>query len=134
MGQATLVEMQIKEGQRLLDRLAREGVAVKAAAWVLESETGDWYLYLVTPLVTEDSGKRPAYRRVNEVIRAMEQEDGGMYPLEKKVVGPHDPIARDIVAHRRGRPGGPPIPFRGARLGDLGVEEAFVYPPLATRE
>jgi hypothetical protein len=44
MAQATMVEMQIKEGQRLLGRLAQEGVAVTAAAWVKESESGDWYL------------------------------------------------------------------------------------------
>jgi hypothetical protein len=45
MAQATLVEMQIKEGQTLLNRLAHEGIAVTAAGWVRESDSGDWYLY-----------------------------------------------------------------------------------------
>ena len=57
MAQETLVGMQFKEGRRLLDRLAREGVPVTAAAWVKESESGDWYLYLATPLVAEDGGE-----------------------------------------------------------------------------
>lgn len=133
MAQATLVEMQIKEGQRLIDRLTKEGVAVTAAAWVKESESGDWYLYLATPLVTDDGGKRPAYHRVNEVIRELQKEGFGMDPFAKKVIGPHDPIAADLVANRDGRPGGPPTSFRGSRLGDLAVEEAFIYPQPSTQ-
>jgi hypothetical protein len=35
----------------------------------------------------------------------------------KKMIGPHDPIAADLVANRDGRPGGPPTPFRGAGSG-----------------
>ena len=100
MAQATLVEMQINEGQRLIDRLAQEGIAVTAAAWVKESESGDWYLYLATPLVGEDGATRPAYRRVNTVIREMKKEGFWMDPVEIKVIGPHDPIAKDMVAHR----------------------------------
>jgi hypothetical protein len=129
MAQATLVEMQIKEGQILIERLALEGIAVTAAGWVKESDSGDWYLYLATPLVGEDGSTRSAYRRVNAVIRKMEEEGFGMDPFEKKVIGPHDPIARDMVAHRAARPGGPPTPFRGSRLGELAVEEAYIYPP-----
>jgi hypothetical protein len=134
MAQATLVEMQIQDGQRLIDRLAREGVPVTAAAWVKESESGDWYLYLATTLVSESGGKRPAYRRVNAVIREMQKEGFGMDQFEKKVISPHDPIAKDIVANRSGRPGGAPTLFRGSRLGELAVEEAYIYPPLPTPE
>jgi hypothetical protein len=124
--------MHIKEGQRLLDRLAENGVPVTAAAWVKETETGDWYLYLATPLVTDDGGKRPAYHRVNEVIRTLLKEGFGMDRFAKKVIGPHDPIAAGLVANRNSRPGGPLTQFRGSRLGDLAVEEAFIYPRPAT--
>ena len=134
MAQAPLVEMEINEGQRLLDRLAQTGVAVTAAAWLKESESGDWYLYLVTPLVGEDGANRPAYHRVNTVIRAMQEEGFALDPFAKKVIGPHDPIAKDMVANRGGRPGGPPTPFRGSRLGELAIEEAYLYPPPPTRE
>ena len=128
MAQATLVELEIKEGQRLVDRLLQDGVPVTAAAWVKESESGDWNLYLVTPLVSEGGRKRPAYHRVNLVIREMQKEGFGMEPFPKKVISPQDPIAKDILAHRRGRQGGPPTPFQGSRLGDLAVEEAYIYP------
>src|SRR3974377_793470 len=100
MAQASLVEMQLTEGQTLVDRLTYEGICITAAAWVKESDSGDWYLYLATPLVTEERGKKPAYQRVNAVIRKMEEEGFGMDPFAKKVIGPHDPIAKDIVARR----------------------------------
>jgi hypothetical protein len=128
MAEATLVNMQLTEGQRLIDRLAQNEVAVTAAAWVKESESGDWYLYLATPLVGEGGGKKAAYHRVNEVIREMQEEGFGMDPFAKKVIGPNDPIAKDLLTHRVGRPGGSPTTFRGNRLGDLAVEEAYIYP------
>jgi hypothetical protein len=134
MAEATLVDMELKEGQRLIDRLAQEGVVVTAAAWVKESESDDWYLYIVTPLVGEEGEKRTAYHRVNEVIREMQEEGFGMDPFAKKTIGPNDPIAKDLIAHREGRPGGSPIPFRGSRLGDLDIEEAYIYPRSPTPE
>jgi hypothetical protein len=134
MAQASLVEMQIKEGQTLLERLDHEGIAVTAAGWVKESESGDWYLYLATPLVGEDGATRPAYGRVNAVIRKMEEEGFRMDPFDKKVIGPHDPIAKALATHRQARPGGPPTRFRGSRLGELYVEEAYIYPPLPNPE
>ena len=129
MDQATLVEMQIDDGKRLIHRLIDEGIGVSAACWVKESESGWWYLYLATPLVGETGATRPAYRRVNDVIRALEKEGFGISPLEVKLIGPDDPIAKDVIAVRDRNPVRSPIWFRGNRLGELGVEEAYIYPP-----
>jgi hypothetical protein len=128
MAQGTLVEMQIKDGQRLIDRLADEGIPVSAAAWVKESEGGYWYLYLVTPLVPKEGGRKAAYGRVGPVIRAMQKEGGWIDPDEVKVISPHDPIAKDIVAQQHGRRLGVPIRYQGSRLGELAVDEAYIYP------
>ena len=133
MAQAMLVEMQIKDGQSLIDRLTREGVAVTAASWVNESESGDWYLYLATPLVRKDGATRRAYGRVNAVIREM-QKEGLWIDVDKKVIAPDDPIAKDLAANRRSRPAGPPNLFHGSRLGELDIEEAYIYPPPPTPE
>jgi hypothetical protein len=84
--------------------------------------------------VGEDGGERPAYHRINAVISEMQKEGFGMDPFAKKVIGPNDPIARDMLAQRGGRPGGPPTPFRGTRFGDLALEEAYIYPPPPTPE
>jgi hypothetical protein len=125
--------MQLVDGQTLIDRLTYEGIAVTAGAWVKESESGDWYLYLATPLVSADGGTRPAYRRINTVIRKMEKEGFGMDLLAIKVIGPHDPIATDMLAHRAG-PARTPTRFRGSRLGNLDIDEAYVYAPPPTPE
>lgn len=134
MAQGTLVEIEISEGQRFINRLAQAGITITAAAWVKESESGDWYLYLATPLVSEGGGKRSAYRAINDVMREMLREGFEMDPYAKKVVSLHDPIARDMIANRGNRPGGPPKLFRGSQLGNLAVEEAYIYPPMPTTE
>ena len=134
MAQATLVETQMKDGQRLLDRLRQEGIAVTAAGWVKESDSGDWYLYLATPLVGEDDVATPAYRRVLAVIREMEKEGFEMDPFEIKAIGPHDPIAKALTAQRDGRRARTPTWFGGSRLGELAVEAAYIYPPAANPE
>src|SRR5438874_2817397 len=110
MAQAALVEMQIKEGQTLIERLTHEGIELTAAAWVKESNGGDWYFYLATPLVGQDRATRAAYRCVNAVVREMEKEGFGMDPFARKLIGPHDPIALHMVAHR-GRLAGDPNRF-----------------------
>jgi len=108
---------------------------VTAASWVKESDSGDWYLYLATPLVGEDGATTPAYHRVNSVIREMQPEGFGMDPFEIKLIGTHDPIAKDLVAHRAPRPA--VLRYRrtaGSRFGELAVEEAFIYPRPPTPE
>jgi hypothetical protein len=130
MDQATLVEMQIADGRRLIDRLVREGISVTAAGWAKETESGQWYLYLATSLVGEDGATRAAYRRVNAVIDEMQKEGFSIDPFEIKVIGPDDSIARDMEAHRSGRQTTIPTRFRGHELGDLAIEEAFIYPPM----
>jgi hypothetical protein len=133
MAQATLVNTQIKDGQQLLERLSREKIPITAAGWVRETDSGDWYLYLATPLVGEDVGRKPAYHRVNTVIRKM-QEEGIWIDLDKKVIAPSDAIGKDLLAHRPSRPSNAPTWFRGPKLGDLAVEEAYIYPPIANSE
>jgi hypothetical protein len=130
MDQGTLVDLQIKDGQRLLERLAEEGVAVPAAAWVKEGESGRWVLYLVTPLVDSDGVTRVAYRRVNAVLRQMPQPFWVDPLMEVKVVGPDSPVGKALRDLRRRYPGPSPIPYRESRLGDLSVEGAYVYPPV----
>src|SRR5262245_47507467 len=85
MDQSILVDEQINDGKRLFDRLAEEGVAVTAACWLKESESGWWHLYIATPLVGEDGGKKQAYRRMNEVIRQT-PENAWLRLLPKKAI------------------------------------------------
>ena len=130
MDQGTLVEPQIADGRRLLERLGAEGIPVTAAAWVKESEGGPWYFYIVTPLVTEDSGKRPVYRRVGPVIHRRPQPFW-VDPLEIQVVAPDSDIGQAILDIAGRRPGPVPMPYGSVRLGGLSIDGAYVYPPVA---
>jgi hypothetical protein len=126
MDQGTLVEMEIQEGKRLIDHLVEEGVPVTGAAWLKEEENGRWYLYIVTPLVTEEGGTRPAYRRVNAVIRQM-SEPPRLPPFSQMVVAPASPVGQKVQELQRKAP----VRFDGPRFGDVLVEGAYVYPPPA---
>jgi hypothetical protein len=70
MDTVTLVEAQIEDGQRLLDRLVEEGLVVRAACWVKPVEEDRWSLYIATPVVDE-KGAAPAYRQVYRVLRSL---------------------------------------------------------------
>jgi hypothetical protein len=126
MDQEPLVAMRIEDGRRLIDRLVGEGIAVKAAGWVKESEGGPWYLYLVTPLVDEERATRPAYRRVNAVIRQIPQPFW-VDPMEIKVVGPDSRVGKAMRDLNRSYPGASPIWHRGGSLGGLSIDGAYVY-------
>jgi len=127
--QGPLVAMQIEDGKRLVDRLLAEGVPVTAAGWIKEAESGFWFLYLVTPLVTEDGAMKAAYWRVNEVIRKLPQP--WPYLFAVKLLNPKHPVAEAMVELQRRYPGRPVIPYGYGedRMGDLSVDGAYLYPP-----
>jgi hypothetical protein len=126
MDQGALVTMQIDEGQQLIDHLVAAGVPLTGAAWLKDTENDQWYLYLVTPLVSEDGATREAYRRVNSVRRKL-AEPSGIHSLQIKVIAPTDPVAQAILDLRRRYPGKKPIPFWGSQLGGLSVDGAVIY-------
>jgi hypothetical protein len=122
----TLVDEQIRDGDRLLERLAQEGVRVRAAGWVKPADEDRWSLYVVTPLVDEQ-GPIGAYREVYRVLRSL--EDVRVKDYEVKLVGEGHRIASDLLEAQ------PQLPFRGAQrsrltsVGGMPVEEVYVYPP-----
>jgi hypothetical protein len=128
-----LLESQIKEGQKLIDLLAENGIAVTAACWMKESDGGTWYLYLATPLVRKDGRRKPAYTRIDAVIDALPQPlDIDFFQI--KVVGPSEPIAQAIREVQRrfvGKRGGW---YDGGSLADVEIEGAYIYPPPVHKE
>lgn len=135
MAQAPLVEGQITDGQKLLERLTEEGVSVTAAAWVMECDSDRWYLYIVTPLVGVNGVTGPAYSRIGEVRRAM-PPSLWIGPFQIKVVGPTEPAAKALATIQQRHLGGRPGWYAGGNIGTSDIESVFIYPPLvpATRE
>ncbi len=128
MDTESLVENLIDDGKRLVEYLPQNGFAVAAAFWLKTSENGRWYFYLVSPLVNAE-GITNAYRRLHTVIR---QTPGPVWidPLKVKLIGSDNPIARDVLAvqpHATG-PGAPPVRWAGTSLGNVSIEDAYLYP------
>src|SRR5437879_4674676 len=130
MDQEPLVMVRIDGGRRLIGWLAEEGVGVTAACWARE-EGGGWFLYLATDLVSEDGATKQAYRRLIAVMRRLPGPPG-IDPLDVKLVGPNDPVARAVQELHERFPGSLPLRSGDARFGGLGVEEVYVYPPAST--
>src|SRR5215210_5979645 len=66
--QSTLVEAQIDDGRRFVERFAADGNPVQAAFWVKTAEEGLWFLYVVTELI-DHVGPAAAYRAVHASLR-----------------------------------------------------------------
>jgi hypothetical protein len=129
MDQEALVTEQIEDGKRFLERLVAEGVPVTAAFWVKESENGRWYLYIATPLVSEDGDSLEAYRRINAVFRQM-PEPFGIGPFRFRAVAPSSPVGEAVVYWQKHYPGKGSFYYPGYRLGDVNVEGAYIYRPI----
>jgi hypothetical protein len=128
MDTESLVENLIDDGQKLFEYLPQNGFTVAVAFWLKASEDGRWYFYLVSPVVDAD-GLPKAYRRLHTLIRRM-PEPVSIDPLEIKLIGPENPIAKDVLAIHTRVPGPRPSPIRwgGTSLGNISIEGAYLYP------
>jgi hypothetical protein len=132
MDKTTLVDEQIADGKRLVDRLGEAGFPVTAAGWVRETERWRWHLYIVSPVV-EDEGIGSAYRRIHTLVRQMPQPFT-LGPFDVMAIGPHEPLAEAMVDLHRRHPGRSSYHFGGSHFGDVEVEAVYSYPPVAVAE
>jgi hypothetical protein len=103
MDQIPLVNEQIEDGRKVIQRLTENGIPITAAGWVKESDRWRWLLYLVTPLVGEDGDTKSAYRRIHTVLRALPQPPE-IDPFQIKAIGPSERVGKAILdAQRQGR-------------------------------
>jgi hypothetical protein len=121
----TLVEVQINDGQRLLDRLKEEGVVVSAACWLKPVEEDRWSLYVATPAVDE-KGPMEAYRQVHGVLRSL--GNASITSSDIKLIGEKHPVAQEVLDLQQRFPGGIPTQFRPPLLGGIPVEDLYLCP------
>lgn len=128
----TLVDQQIDDGQKLVEKLLRRGFEVTAAFWLKASEDGKWRFYLIAPVV-DTVGLAEAARRLHPAIYAA-PHSVWISPLEINLIGPSHPLAKGVIAmqDRFPAPATVPIRYRGNYLGGVSVEDAYLYPAPAT--
>lgn len=124
MGQGTLVETQIDGGKALVETLRNGGFDVAVSGWTKSSEEGDWYLYIATREV-DDRGLGDAYQTIYTTIQS--HPELAIDPFDVKLIGPQNPIAKDLLDIRG--TGAAPLATRSRRpkLGHMSVEETYVY-------
>jgi len=139
MDQNVLVTDEIESGHKLVERLVANGFDVRLAFWVKESDAGQWFLYLASPMVDEQ-GPAAAYRVVGPVVDSMPEL--GIDPFAVKVVGLNDSMTTAAQAVIRPRISDSPFAvqnpkpypgitrFGGSTLGGVSVDGAYIYPPL----
>jgi hypothetical protein len=127
--EAVVSDRLIDDGKRFIERLVAEGVPVTAAFWVKESENGRWYLYIATPLVTEDGDTLEAYGRIGEVFRQM-PESFSIGRFQTRAVSPSSPVGEAAVYWQKRYPGKGPFYYPDYRLGDVSIEGGYIYRPI----
>lgn len=126
MDQSTLVEDQIDDGRRFVERFAADGNPVQAAFWVKTAEEGLWFLYVVTELI-DRVGPAAAYRAVHEARGKL--GESWVSSSEIKVISPNNPIAKDVLTVMSRHPGRLATRFGGKSLGSIAVEQTYIYAP-----
>jgi hypothetical protein len=129
MDQGALVEGQVDEGRKLIERLSRSHFDVTAALWIKDGEEGQWLLYIASKVV-DDKGLRAAYKDFHAAI-----ETGELFWIDTfdlRLIGVADPITKDVLDIFRRHPARIPTRYRGPQLGNLAIDQAYIYEPAAT--
>lgn len=120
-----LVDNRIEDGQKLIAELVIAGFDVSVAFWVKTSEEGLWFLYIGSTSL-EPSKVGDAYRTLYACLSKIPNAWIGM--SEVKLIQASNPIAKDAIAARDRQPSRLPVRFQGSRLGNVSIEEAYIYP------
>lgn len=124
MDQETLVRDQVDSGQGLIDRLQAENFDVTAAFWIKSSKDGRWLLYIASSVV-DDEGLAAAYRKLYGVLGNM--PDSWVFRSDVKLIGTANPVTKDVLEFRKKWPGPTPTWYRGRQLGNMFIDEAYIY-------
>ncbi len=134
MDSELLVDPPLEDGRKLIAELRRDGFDVTVAFWVRTTEEGLWHLYIGSNSVgAERLGD--AYSIVYACLRRMPNSSISLHQIN--LVHPTNSIALDAIAVRDQNPGRTATHYEGKRLGNLAIEEAYIYPlpfPWAVRQ
>jgi hypothetical protein len=120
----TLVEELIDDGKKFIDRLVQHKISVVAACWVKPVDEDRWTLCIATPLVDEQGALR-AYGEVYRVLRNVSPTF--ITDSDVKLVGVEEQITKDLLDIRRRCSERALKRYRGPSIGNISVEEAYIY-------
>ena len=124
MDQTILVNRRLEDVPRLMSQLEAANFEVKTAFWLYTSESGQWFLYIVSDVVDKDGGI-VAYGRAYGVMRQL--TDLRINPFEVKLIGLNHPLAKAVIDYLAQQRAPLPTWIDGMRLGDIYIESAYIY-------
>ena len=126
MGPVALVTNEIEDASKLIEHLIREGLKIKAAAWIKREDDFDWHLFLALPGV-KNNGPLEYFKRIIATLQQMPQpfliESGDI-----KLIDAKDPLAVAVAEYERKYAGRGLLRYKGDRLGSEYIEGAYIYP------
>lgn len=125
MDYVLLVDEQIEDGKSLLAGLVHDGFDVTVAFWVRTSEEGLWFLYIGSTSVRTMT-LADAYRVVYGALRRIPNTEISISNV--KIVDADNPIARSAIEVRDRYPARLPARYNGKRLGNMSIEDVYIYP------
>ena len=125
MAATALVEQDLSDGKALLRSLDEDNFPVFAALWLLNSDSGNWTLYMGSPEV-DQLGTHDAYARVQGILKSTKSR----VALRKiTLVGTSDRFLSRIAGAVtiEGSDENPNLRIQDTMLNDVFVEEAVIY-------
>jgi hypothetical protein len=129
MDQSALVKEEIDAGAELI-RQFEQYTPVKAAFWMKASEKPFRYLYIASDHIN-DKNFDLAYSEIFRIVKEM--NDPNLPLFRVKVIGGNHPSARDVIEIYRRHPNSGAINYRERFLGDIAVDDAYIYPQSALK-
>jgi hypothetical protein len=127
----TLVDRQIREGRRLAQALRAKGFDVQSAAWIKSVESQEWRLHISSTSISQ-MGYREAYRLVDETLNELKPRQLDLFDIRLMEVS--NAVAKSVAAWQATSNASDDTVYSGYELGDLPIEEAFIYAPAATTQ
>ena len=126
MGPVALVTNEIEDASKLIEHLIREGLKIKAAAWIKREDDFEWQLFLALPGL-KNNGPLEYFKRIIATLQQMPQpfliESGDI-----KLIDVKDPLALAVAEYERKYAGRGLLRYKGDRLGSVYIEGAYIYP------
>lgn len=127
MGENLLVNERIEAGAKFI-RAFNDNFPVSVAVWVIPADTDSVYLYVASDGI-DGRNINLAYGAVIRELQGAPSE--WLDPFEVKLINSSDRVARDAIRIRDRFTMPRPTRFRGTSIGGIGIDGAYIYPPVS---
>lgn len=123
MVSTTLVDTQIKDGEKILRQLDADRFNVDSALWFFETEKEKWVLLIATPLVNS-IGPKKSYAKIKKSIDKLALEST---TLEVGLIKPDHDLLRVLKSALRVGPEIARVRFTNSVINGMLIEDALIY-------